>query len=286
MKSPLRIGTRGSDLALWQARYVNDRLVELGLTAQIVIIKTKGDQIQDIGFDKMEGKGFFTKEIEEALLRDEIDLAIHSYKDLETTMPDGLAIAAVPQRSFVNDILIIRSEAVDPKHPFKLKEGSVVGSSSARRKALLLAHLPTCTSTDLRGNVPTRINKLREGHYDAILLAKAGVTRLNLDLSEFTVVDLDPEHFVPAPAQGALAIQMKTNHPAFNEVHQLHNAAVADVIEVEREALRRMEGGCKLPFGAYCVKNGNTYSLTAAYSPSYNALPALIQLTGTSKEAL
>ena len=282
----LRIGTLGSDLALWQALYIQSRLNELKVDSEIVIIKTKGDQIQHLSFDKMEGKGFFTKEIEEALLKDEVDIAIHSHKDLETTDPDGLSIVAMPQRSFPNDILLIRNESVDVSAPLKLKPNAIVGSSSARRKTQILAAFPDCKVIDLRGNVPTRIEKLRSGLYDGILLAKAGVARLNLDLSDLTVVDLDPLSFIPAPAQGALAVQMKTNHPMRAVVAQLHNNEEAECVEIERALMRGMNGGCQMPFGAFCSKNQDGYEVSAMYAVSASTLPVVIHERGHQSQAL
>ena len=203
------IGSRGSDLALWQANYVKDQLKTIGLSSTIKIIKTKGDQIQHLSFDKIEGKGFFTKEIENELLSKEIDLAVHSLKDLETNQPQGLCIAAVPPREDPSDCLLIHSKGFDLKQDLKLKDSAVVGTSSARRKNQLLFFREDLQLKDLRGNVPTRIDKLRKGEYDAIVLAKAGLNRLNIDLKEFHVVNLSPHVFIPAPAQGALGLQVR-----------------------------------------------------------------------------
>ncbi|MBL7984138.1 MAG: hydroxymethylbilane synthase, partial [Flavobacteriales bacterium] len=203
---PLVIGTRGSRLALWQADHIEARLKATGHPTQQRIIKTQGDRVQDLSFDKMEGKGFFTKEIEAELIAGTIDLAIHSCKDLETRDPEGLHIAAIAGRAASEELLIIRKEAVDNARALGLKEYAVVGTSSARRKSQVRMFRPDVVIADLRGNVPTRVEKLRSGVYDAILLAKAGIDRLELDLSMFDVRVLDPRWFVPAPAQGALAV--------------------------------------------------------------------------------
>ena len=211
MSKKVIIGSRGSDLALWQAYRVKSQLENLGCIVELEIIQTQGDKIQDLSFDKMEGKGFFTKEIEEALLNKKIDLAVHSHKDLETRPPRGLLVAAVSDREDPSELLIIRKDAVNSSNRFSIKENPIVGTSSARRKSQLLAFRSDVKIKDLRGNVPTRINKLREGHYDAIMLAKAGVTRLEIDLSEFHVVTLDPKEFIPAPAQGVLGLQIREN---------------------------------------------------------------------------
>lgn len=285
MSRIIKIGTRGSDLALWQARFTAEMLRNLGYASELVIIKTQGDEIQHLSFDKMEGKGFFTKEIEAALLDESIDLAVHSHKDLETQMPEGLVLAAVPQRGFVHDLLLIRPEAENPKNTFRLKHNAVVGTSSARRKAQLMHHLPHCTTRDLRGNVPTRIQKLRDGNYDAILLAKAGVARLALDLSEFITVDLDPTVFIPAPAQGALALQVRSNDPLSADLAQL-NITNMECVAIERETLRLMAGGCQMPFGAYCTADNGIFTLHAAFAATVDAEVHYANLQGVNGFAL
>src|SRR5690606_21809976 len=160
------IGSRGSDLALWQANFVKGQLEELGCEVEIKIIKTKGDRIQDLSFDKIEGKGFFTKELEACLLSNEIDLAVHSLKDLETTSPVGLQIAAVSERESPNDVLLIKPESVDKSSTLSLKKGAIVATSSARRKAWLMELRPDLSIVDMRGNVPTRIGKLMDQQID------------------------------------------------------------------------------------------------------------------------
>jgi hydroxymethylbilane synthase len=256
----IRIGSRGSDLALWQANHVKNQLEALGCTVTITIITTQGDAIQDLSFDKLEGKGFFTKEIEQALLDNSIDLAVHSHKDLETNQPAGLQIACVSERENPADILLIAKHAVDPSQKWKVKEMAVVGTSSARRKSQVIAFRNDVEIKDLRGNVPTRIQKLRDGHYDAILLAKAGVDRLKIDLSEFEEVVLDPTEFVPAPAQGVLALQIREADTTLFEVLQkMNHPEVQKRIAVERKVLNLMQGGCQLPLGVYCNEEETVY---------------------------
>lgn len=253
MKQPIIIGSRGSDLALWQANFTQEQLRECGVQSEIKIIKTQGDIIQHLSFDKMEGKGFFTKEIETALLAGEIDLAVHSHKDLETTPPDGLVIAAVSDRANPNEYLLIRPEAFDPLAPLKVKPDAVIGTSAARRKGQLLSVRTDIQIKDLRGNVPTRINKLREGQYDAILVARAGVDRLDIDLSEFIVEELDPRVFVPAPAQGVLGFQVRENDRDLMQLlEKINHPDVAETIAHERGVLRLMDGGCQVPYGGMC----------------------------------
>ena len=253
----IRIGSRGSDLALWQANHVKQQLEALGAEVSITIIKTQGDQIQHLSFDKLEGKGFFTKEIEEALLGNSIDLAVHSHKDLETTSPEGLIIAAVSEREDPADVLLIHPRAVDTTQHWNLKQGAVVGTSSPRRKSQVVAFRDDVTIQDLRGNVPTRLQKLIDGEYDAILLAKAGLDRLNLDLSAVHVEVLDPEEFIPAPAQGVLALQIReADSDLFEFMQALHHVEVQSRIVMERTVLNRLQGGCQLPLGVYCPEEG------------------------------
>jgi len=250
------IGSRGSDLALWQANYTKSLLEEKGQEVEIKIIQTEGDRSQqwNTSFDKLEGKGFFTKELEDALLNKSIDLAVHSHKDLPTENPYGLIVAGVSKREDPSELLLIRKEALDDKQKFNLKKGALTGTSSARRKSQLLAFRPDLDIQDLRGNVPTRIQKLRDGQYEAIMLAAAGVERLELDLSEFHAEYLSPEEFVPAPAQGVLAWQCREEDEELMEViDQISDLDVRIKTGIEREVLSLFDGGCQLPLGAYCI---------------------------------
>lgn len=253
----IQIGTRGSELALWQANNVKRMLEQNGNSVGITIIKTQGDKVQNLSFDKLEGKGFFTKEIEDALLSKEVDLAVHSHKDLETTSPEGLVIAAVSEREDPSELLLISKDSVDDSQVWDLKMNSIIGTSSARRKSIVVSQRKDLVIKELRGNVPTRIEKLREGQYDAIILAKAGVSRLEIDLSDFYVVEFDPSTFIPAPAQGVLALQIRENETELcEEIRKLNQLQVEKQIEVERKVLNLMQGGCQLPLGVYCdLKN-------------------------------
>ena len=255
MERKIIIGTRGSDLALWQANYTKDLLEEKGHAAEIKIIETKGDSTQqwNTGFDKLEGKGFFTKELEDALLDKSIDLAVHSHKDLPTVSPEGLLVAGVSKRADPSDILIMSKEAADNKQKFGLKKNAVVGTSSARRKSQILAFRPDVELKDLRGNVPTRVTKLRKGDYDAIILATAGIERLELDLDDLHVEKLNPEEFVPAPAQGVLAWQTREDDTELMEViDEISHLDTLFKINIERQILNMFDGGCQLPLGVYC----------------------------------
>ncbi|MDF1695813.1 MAG: hydroxymethylbilane synthase [Saprospiraceae bacterium] len=260
------IGSRGSDLALWQAHYLQDQLKANGHASEIKIIKTKGDKIQHLSFDKIEGKGFFTKEIEDQLLDGSIDVAVHSMKDLPTSSPEGLRIAATSYREDPSDTLLIRSGFYDPTQNLRLKEGTIVGTSSARRKAQLMDLNSTIQTEDIRGNVPTRIEKLREGQFGAIVLATAGLNRLQLDVSDLEVVRLHPREFVPAPAQGVLAYQTRNEDMEMRKViNKIGNRDVAFCTNVERRVLQMMDGGCHLPLGVYCEQDqmGNYHTWSA-----------------------
>lgn len=249
----ITIGSRGSDLALWQANHVKRQLENLGHEVEIKVIVTQGDAIQHLSFDKLEGKGFFTKEIETALLEKSIDLAVHSHKDLETNPPAGLVIAAVSEREDPSDLLLIAKSKVDSSQPWNLALDASIGTSSARRKSQILRFRNDLKISDLRGNVPTRIQKLHDGNYDAIVLAKAGVDRLQLDLSEFFVEVLNPTEFVPAPAQGVLGLQIREDDTRMAEIMQhLNHTDVAKRIGIERKVLNLLDGGCQLPLGVYC----------------------------------
>ena len=258
----LIIGTRGSDLALWQANFIKDKLASIGVEADLKIIKTQGDKILNLRLDKLEGKGFFTKELEEELLSATIDIAVHSHKDLPTNHPAGLTIAAVTEREDPAELLLILKDCVDVTQRLSLKTGAMVGTSSNRRKAQLLALRPDLNIEDLRGNVPTRIGKLRDENYDAIMIAKAGVNRLNIDLSEFHVEVVDTTEIVPAPAQGALAIQIRENdYELFELLQKIHDPNTAEEIAVERKVLNLFEGGCHMPLGCYCKKENGKYEV-------------------------
>lgn len=261
----LRLGTRGSRLALWQANQVSNELSALGYEVDIQIIKTQGDKIQDLSFDKLEGKGFFTKEIEDALLSGEVDFAVHSMKDLPTQQPEGLMLAALSERADPRDTLLLLKDSVTSESPLQIKENLLIGTSSARRKANIKALLPGIDLKDIRGNVPTRIQKLRDGLFGGILLAKAGLDRLELDVSDLVVVHFEPTEFVPAPAQGVLAYQCRVgDKEVIKALRKIHSFDSSDCTNVERRVLQMMDGGCHLPLGVYCRKDQLGYYHAAA----------------------
>lgn len=256
----IKIGTRGSKLALWQANFFASLLQENDISSEIKIIKTKGDLAKNLSFDKIEGKGFFTKEIEDALLNNEIDVAVHSLKDLPTQSPDGLVIAGLSDRANPSDMLLINPESYENDQPFKLKKNALVGTSSQRRKGLIKYYRPDVRIEDIRGNVPTRIEKLRKKQFDAIILARAGVDRIEADLTGLETLTLNPREFVPAPGQGIVAFQTrKENIELRKTLGKLTDKKLIETTNVERKILRLMGGGCHMPLGAYCVKDNNGY---------------------------
>jgi hydroxymethylbilane synthase len=264
------IGSRGSDLALWQSRTVLAALGELNTGGaagsswypDITVIATRGDLDQSpLLVGKME-KGFFTRELELALLEQRIDLVVHSLKDLPTATPEGLLNRTILPRAPAGDWLLIRPEFHERRGDelLPLKQGARVGASSLRRGALLGRYAPQAVSVPLRGNVPTRLRRLGEGkNVDAIILAAAGLTRLQLDLSAFVKIELPPEWWIPAPGQGALAAQCRADDTAIDA--QLDRLADRDCVVAtgwEREFLRVIEGGCSTPFGCY-VRAGHAH---------------------------
>ncbi len=258
----LRIGTRGSDLALWQSRWVGERLARTGIEIEFVPIQSRGDRIADVPLQDVQGSGFFTGEIERALLEERIDLAVHSHKDLPTRPTRGLALAAVPRRGAAGERLLVRPAAFDTDEAFlPVIHGGRVGTSSPRRTEQVRVLRPDLELMPVRGNVPTRVQKLREGFYDAILLAAAGLERLALDVSDLNAVDLPPHLVVPAPAQGALAVQVRAGDVRLAQLcaRGLHDEHTALAVDAERELLRAAGGGCNLPLGALVVREGETW---------------------------
>jgi hydroxymethylbilane synthase len=272
---PIIIGSRGSDLALYQANLVKDELsARAGVGAEVKIIRTQGDRVADLPLDKLEGKGFFTKELEEGLLDGSIDIAVHSLKDLPTQQPTGLKIAAVGFRADRREMLLVRPDALDRSAgPLPVRSGGRIGTSAARRKAQI-AHLNSGLKiVDLRGNVPTRVGKLREGQYDAILIAAAGLERLRLDLTDLIAVPLDPEQFLPAPAQGILGIQVRGEDGAIIESVAKLNSREAEIeVALERGLLAKFDGGCSLPLGVFSEAGSDKYRLLAGLGTIGNPL--------------
>ena len=288
MNKTIIIGSRGSKLALWQAHFVQQQLKALGQPSDIKIIKTKGDAIQNMSFDKMEGKGFFTAEIEHALLSKEIDLAVHSLKDLQTQGVEGLTLAAVSERANPADWLIIHPDSYDESQPMRIKKGAVIGTSSARRKAQLLHFRPDIQIQDIRGNVPTRIKKIHTENLDGAVLAAAGITRLEIDLKDYKVFEFNPKEFVSAPAQGVLGLQVREEDITLRKVlSKMHHAATSSRTNIERSVLKLLGGGCQTPLGVYCETDDlNNYHVWAAYAKQWNSPVQHIQASSATSSGL
>ncbi len=259
MKRILRIGTRASVLALTQSEWVKGqieaRLPEV--TVELVHISTKGDRILDVPLAKIGGKGLFVKEIEDALLQNDIDLAVHSMKDVPTVLPAGLHIGLIPVREESRDAFVSTRYA----NLEALPNGAIVGTSSLRRKAQLLALRPDLQLRDLRGNVGTRLQKMDDGEFDAIILAGAGLNRLGLRARIAEL--LAPTEMLPAIAQGALGIELRQkDRELLDALYFLHDRATAIPVAAERAFLTRLEGGCQVPIGAHATLQGETLTLT------------------------
>ena len=261
----IRIGTRGSKLALWQANWVKDALEarHRPLTCELKIIKTKGDKILDVPLAKVGGKGLFVKEIEEALLDGRIDLAVHSMKDMPSEIPAGLCISAVPEREQPQDALVTSGRSVGGTDSGlgSLPRGARVGTSSLRRSAQLLHHRPDIEICGLRGNLDTRLAKLDSERMDAIVLAAAGLRRLGYEARINTI--LDEEVMLPAVGQGALCIESRAEDPRIRPLMDaLNDAATRTVVLAERAFLHRLEGGCQVPIAGHGHLEGDQLTLT------------------------
>jgi len=252
------IATRGSALALWQAEHIRSLLESKhpGLVVELLILKTRGDIILDVPLAKVGGKGLFVKEIEEALLSGAADLAVHSMKDVPMILPEGLILGAVPEREVPTDLFL------SEKFPSlaALPKGARLGTSSLRRQAQVLALRPDLRVETLRGNVETRLRKMKEGSYDAIILASAGLRRLGL--SATCLEELAPPRFLPAVGQGALGVEMRADRTDVRELTAfLDHSASRICVEAERAMLARLDGGCQVPIAGYARLDGDTLTL-------------------------
>ncbi len=268
----IRIGSRGSALALAQTNAVAAALRTAGHSVEVIIIQTAGDLDKAAKFADIGAPGVFVREIESALLDGDVDMAVHSYKDLPSRSPDGLVVAAIPERLDAADRLVARAEFVTRvpageetvAEDLPLVDGAVVGTASERRRALLRSLRPDLQLDSIRGNVPTRLEKLRQGPYQAIVLADAGLRRLQRDpdapplgLADLVSFRLDPAVFVPSPAQGAIALQCREGAAVAEALQALHDPTAALPVRAERELLRLVDGGCSLPFGAWARVTAN-----------------------------
>jgi hydroxymethylbilane synthase len=271
-RTKLTIATRGSQLALWQADYIAGLLAKRGVKTEKLIIKTTADRVQDRFLHEMGGKGLFVKELEEALADKRADLAVHSLKDMPARLPDGMTLAAIHQRHSPFDALLLRADHAS-KLPTKDKvvgaaglaalRGLTIGTGSLRRSSLFKAAGVELTTVPIRGNVDTRIRKMTEGQWDGIVLAEASLDRLTItDVARWR---LDPEWFVPSPAQGALAIETRDG----DAIAPWLDGVVGDTttrlcITIERDVLARLGGDCTMPFAAYARLDGATVTCDAA----------------------
>ncbi|MBM4140059.1 MAG: hydroxymethylbilane synthase [Nitrospira sp.] len=268
------IGTRGSKLALWQTEWVKSELERTNPGVEVVLkkIKTTGDVILDVPLAKVGGKGLFVKEIEEALLRNDINLAVHSMKDVPTELPNGLHIAAICKREDPRDAIIISQKSKIKNQKFKdLPEGAHIGTSSLRRSCQLLYIRPDLNITQLRGNLDTRVRKLDEGQFNAIILAVAGVKRLGLQ-SRITEI-LSPEISLPAIGQGAIGIECRINDEFMNTiVSPLDHKETSACVRAERAFLKKLGGGCQVPIAAYARIEQRAKSEEHRIQTSYSEL--------------
>ncbi|WP_291319774.1 hydroxymethylbilane synthase [Desulfonatronospira sp.] len=255
----ITIATRGSKLALWQAEHISARLKERysGLEVELLKVKTTGDKILDVPLAKVGGKGLFVKEIEEALLDGRADIAVHSMKDMPAQLPEGLKLGIIPERESRFDVLLSKS------HPdiSSLPTGASVGTSSLRRQAQILHLRPDLEIQMLRGNLDTRLRKLNDGVYDAIIVAAAGMSRLNLQTRYFT--ELAPPYFLPAVGQGALGIEYQQERVDLDELLGfMDDFSTRCCVECERAFLAELEGGCQVPIACYCTHEDNSIQAT------------------------
>lgn len=254
----VRLGTRGSQLARWQADWIAMQLRQHGASVEVIEISTRGDQDQSSPIEQLAGVGLFTKELQRALLRQEIDVAVHSLKDLPTTPVEGLTLGAIPPRATPQDALVSQVAAsIDD-----LAQGAKVGTGSMRRRAQLLRLRPDLQLEEVRGNVDTRLRKLDDGHYDALILATAGLTRLGLAARISQAIPV--EVLIPAPGQGALGVECRTDDEAtLTLLSRLHDQATAACVTAERSLLAEVEGGCLAALGAHAVISADQLELSA-----------------------
>jgi len=262
MRSAVRIATRASELALWQARWVASLLAAEGHASELVEITTVGDAssapLRELGV------GIFVKGVQEAVREGRADLAVHSFKDLPGAPAAGLEVAAVPPRAAAHDVLLLRPQAFDAANgALPAAAGARIGTGAVRRVAQLAALRPDLQPADIRGNVPTRVAKLRAGDFDGLMLAAAGLDRLGLDLAGLHRVDLDPAVFLPAPAQGALALEIRRGDPLGDALTDLHDVPGFPTVAAERGLLALLDAGCQLALGAHAMRAGGDVVLDA-----------------------
>ena len=253
----IRIGTRGSKLAVWQAEYIADKLHRGGLSTEIVIIETTGDKVLDVSIAKIGSKGVFTEEIEDQLADGTVDIAVHSAKDMQSTLPDGFELIAFTERERVHDVIVSTNKN------FNINESITIGTSSTRRIALLKHYYPHVKTIPVRGNLQTRISKMKEGACDGLLLAYAGVYRMGYD--QMIVHEFATDKFVPAVGQGSIAIECATSLSLDKkqQIRALTNDLTTEVhLLAERAYLKKLEGGCSIPLFALVNESIDKWQLT------------------------
>ncbi|TPH32210.1 hydroxymethylbilane synthase [Helicobacter pylori] len=255
----LVIGSRGSELALWQANYIKERLKkECSIESEIQIVKTKGDKILDTPLNKIGGKGLFTKELEELLLKGEIDLAVHSLKDVPVVFEEGLDLACITKRADVRDTFL----SVKFPDLMSLPKGAKVGTTSLRRSMQLKLKRQDLDTESLRGNVQTRLKKLECGEFDAIILAEAGLCRLNIQGAKYRKA-FSVKEMIPSMGQGALGVEMLKNHKHFITLQKLNDTESAFCCHLEREFIKGLNGGCQIPIGVHASLTGDRVKIQA-----------------------
>lgn len=282
MKKKITIGTRGSQLALYQAHKVKNTLIESfpELDVEIEIIQTKGDIILDVALSKIGDKGLFTKEIEVALLEGKVDIAVHSCKDLPTRLPEGLQLGVVLERGEIRDALVSKNG----KKLHELTENDVVATSSLRRQAALKKINPKLNIVDIRGNVQTRLKRMEEGYCDAMIMATAGLQRLELD--RYITQIIEPQTMMPAVAQGAIAIEVRENDVEVMEIlSKINHSTTWTAVLAERAFLRTLEGGCQVPLGCYSSIEDNNITLNGFVASVDGTQYIQDQITGNIREA-
>jgi hydroxymethylbilane synthase len=283
LKRKIIIGSRGSELALWQAYFIKKELAKKnrGISIEIKIIKTKGDKILDVALSKIGDKSLFTKELETELLEGSIDIAVHSLKDLQTKIPDGLKLNVVTKRHDVEDVLIARKKGITLHD---LPESGIVGTGSLRRRSQLLHIRPDIKIEELRGNVPSRIKKFLDSDWDGIILARAGVERLKL--KKYISSYISTEDMLPAVGQGALGIETRDNDAELDDIlFTVHDENTYSEVLAERALLKKLEGGCQVPIGAYAQAKSSGLYLDAIVGSVDGTLTYRKKIRGSRKDA-
>ncbi|MDP4173379.1 MAG: hydroxymethylbilane synthase [Bacteroidota bacterium] len=281
-KTKIIIGSRGSELALWQSNFIKKEIEKKNKTVsvEIILVKTKGDKVLDVALSKIGDKGLFTKELETELLDKKIDLAVHSLKDLQTEIPQGLKLAAVTKRHPVEDVLIARKKNLGI---FDLKEGAIVATGSLRRRSQLLHLRPDINVVELRGNVPTRIKKFLDSEWDAIILARAGIERLGL--KKYVSSYIPTEILLPAVGQGALGLEVRSDNTMLEEILlSVHDETTYQAAMAERAFLKALEGGCQVPIGAFAEVKSNGIYLDGLVGSIDGSITFRKKIRGSKKE--